>query len=128
MIEMLGTKEVIAERHFRLARGLSEKGERFPFPGVNHESYSALKETEAQFPEYTAPVDELIGRFEAQGMKVVLAQRDPTSGNIYVLPSQSDDIEMDGLFPRHLEAAGIIDDRIKELIMLDKVLFVVRKK
>ena len=54
-------------------------------------------------------------------MKVVLS-KDPKSGNVFVLPLNSEDVEMDNLFPRHLMMAEGMDERLKRLILLNKEL------
>ncbi len=38
-------KESERAEYFELARQLSEKQEKFPFPGINPESYARLKKT-----------------------------------------------------------------------------------
>lgn len=114
-------KEQKKQEYLALAQELSEAGERFSFPGMNPESYSELKSVAEEFPEYSAQTDELIGRFQTQGMKVVFS-KDPKSGNIFVLPLNSEDVEMDNLFPRHLTIAEGMDERLKKLILLNKEL------
>jgi hypothetical protein len=78
--------------------------ERLPFPGINPESYASLKAVDEKFPGYTTPIDELIKRFESEGMKVVLGN-DKESGNVFILPAGSNDIEKDSVFPRHLNVS-----------------------
>ena len=79
-----------------LAKELGESHEVFPFPGVNSEAYLGMKDDEEKFPGYTTPIDELVKRFENEGMKVVLGKH-PDSGNVFILPSQSNDIENDSI-------------------------------
>ena len=105
-------KEIIA-----LVLGLSESQESFSFPGINPEAYVKLKSEEEEFPGYATPVDELIERFKNEGMKVVLG-KDPDSGNVFILPSLSNDIENDGIFPKHLKINEIMDERLKKLILM----------
>ncbi|OGJ14690.1 hypothetical protein A2554_01615 [Candidatus Nomurabacteria bacterium RIFOXYD2_FULL_35_12] len=114
-------KEQKKQEYIALARELSEARERFSFSGVNPESYSELKAVTEEFPEYSAPIDELVERLKVQGMKVVL-RKDPKSGNVFVLPLNSEDVEMDNLFPRHLMMAEGMDERLKRLILLNKEL------
>ncbi len=102
-----------------LARELSESKESFPFPGIDPESYATLKSAEAELPGYATPIDALVERFESEGMKVALGEY-PKSGNVFILPSQSDDIENDSVFPRHLQIDEVIDERLKRLILLQK--------
>jgi hypothetical protein len=107
------------ERAIGLAKELFASQERFPFPGLEPESYAALKAIAEEFPEYSPPVDALLERFKNEGMKVVLG-KDPGSGNIYILPAQSDDIREDSIFPRHFLVSADMDERIKRLIEMSK--------
>jgi len=93
--------------------------ERFPFAGIDPESYAKLKTFDEQDPGYATPIDPLIARFRAEGMKVVLSP-DAASGNIYILPAGSDDIENDSLIPRHLLESGIMDGHLKVLVRISK--------
>jgi hypothetical protein len=105
------------EKLVALAKELSQSGEQFPFSGIGPEAYSKMKATDEEYPGYTTPIDELIERFENEGMKVVLGT-DPESGNVFILPSQSDDIAMDSISPKQLTLNEEMDSRIKELILL----------
>ncbi len=67
----------------------------------------------------TTPIDELLKRFEGRGMKVVLG-KNPDSGNIFVLPLDSDDIEMDGILIQKLEPSVVDDDQLRVLIILSQ--------
>jgi hypothetical protein len=115
------TKERQKQEYLALAQELSEAHERFPFPGINPESYSKLKAVAEEFPEYSAQTDELMSRFQTQGMKVVFGD-DPKSGTVFVLPLNSEDLAMDNLFPRHLTTTEDMDERLKKLIVLNKEL------
>lgn len=101
-----------------LAKELDESHESFLFPGIDPESYATLKSSEEEFPGYTTPIDTLVERFENEGMKVALGEY-PDSGNVFILPSGSDDIENDSVFPRHLQVDEAMDERIKRLILLN---------
>ncbi|MBI5913337.1 hypothetical protein HY839_02755 [Candidatus Azambacteria bacterium] len=101
-----------------LARELSESQESFPFPGIESGSYEKLKAADEEFPGFVTPIDELIVRFESEGMKVALGEY-PDSGNVFILPSQSNDIEMDSILPRHLRPEAT-DEKLNELILLSK--------
>jgi hypothetical protein len=107
------------ERIISLAKELFESNETFPFFGIDLESYLKMKAGEAEDPGYTTPIDENIERFKIEGMKVVQG-KNPQSGNVYVLPAGSTDIEMDGIFPRQLKVSEGMDPRLKELILLGR--------
>lgn len=102
-----------------LAHELSEGKENFPFPGIDAAAYERMKADEIEFPGFATPVDELIERFKSEGMKVVLGEH-PDSGNIFILPAQSNDIENDSIFPKHLQISDSMDERIKRLILLKR--------
>lgn len=112
------SKEKIKEEYVLLAQELSEVNEGFPFPGITLQSYANIKEELEYAPEYGTPIDELLDKFRTEGMKVVLSSGDPKSGNIYVLPLNSNDIEMDNLFPRSLLKLSNMDERVNRLISL----------
>jgi hypothetical protein len=100
-----------------LARELSESNENFSFPGIHPESYAKIKAELEEYPGCSTPIDELLERFRNEGMKVVLGA-DPESGNVFILPGGSDDIENDSLLLKSLQVDEIIDERLKELILL----------
>jgi len=102
-----------------LAKELGEIRERIPFPGIDPEHYVKLKAFEEEFPGYTTPIDELIGRLEEKGMKIVFG-KDPESGNVHILPFDSDDIENDSILPQLLRTDGIMSGQLKELVFLCK--------
>ena len=107
------------EKIIALAVELNERREIFPFSGIDQESYSKIKADEEEMPGYATPIDELIERFKNEGMKVVLG-KNPQSGNVFVLPGGSDDIENDNLFPKHLNINDGMSDTLRELISLSK--------
>ena len=107
------------EKIIALAVELNERHEVFPFSGIDQESYSKIKADEEEMPGYATPIDELIERFKNEGMKVVLG-KNPQSGNVFVLPGGSDDIENDNLFPKHLNINDGMSDTLRELISLSK--------
>jgi len=115
-------REKKKQEYIALARELSEAREGFPFPGINPGSYSELKAVAEEFPEYSSQTDELVDRFMMQGMKVVLRIDPKEVGHVYVLPLNSENAEMDNLFPRHLLIAAGMDERLKRLIVLNKEL------
>ncbi|MDD2657226.1 MAG: hypothetical protein PHD04_01015 [Candidatus Pacebacteria bacterium] len=105
------------EKIIALAVELFQSGEIFPFAGVDAESYSRMKAAEEEDPGYTTPVDEIIERFKNEGMKVVLG-KNPQSGNVFVLPAQSSNIEMDSISPGQLQLSEEMNEKLRELILL----------
>jgi hypothetical protein len=110
-------KERKKQETFVLAIELGENQEIFPFPGIDPEAYVTMKNAEKEFPGYTTPIDELITRFKNEGIKVVLG-KDPDSGNVFILPGQSNDIENDGIFPKYFQISEIMDEKLKKLILM----------
>jgi|SRR3989338_803780 len=102
-----------------LARELWESGERFPFPGIDPEIYARIKADEEEYPSYTTPIDTLIERFKNEGMKVMLGKH-PESGNVFILPAQSDDIENDIISPRQLQTSESMPEKLRTLITRSK--------
>jgi len=107
------------EEKIALAIELNEKQEGFPFSGIDFDFYEKTKAEEKEFAGYTTPIDELVERFKEEGIKVVLG-KNPESGNIYILPLESDDIENDSIFPRQLQINEDMDEKLKELVLVDK--------
>lgn len=102
-----------------LARELEKIREEIPFPGIDPAQYAKLKDEEKEFSGYATPIDELVERLKAQGMKIVFGS-DSESGNVFVLPFDSDDIENDSILPQHLQSDGVINDSLKNLILFCK--------
>lgn len=98
-----------------LARELNEKREVFPFSGLDPVEYGKMKETDEEFPGFTTPIDELLERFKIEGIKVVLG-KNPESGNVFILPALSDDIEMDSIAPKQLQIVEDMSGTLRELI------------
>ena len=113
-VENTGKEQKIREI-IALARELSKSPEGFPLPGMGPETYARMKATEEEFPDYTAPIDELVERFAREGMKVVLGKF-PESGNVFILPSQSVDIRKDSISPEDLQINETMDAMLKKLI------------
>ncbi|MFZ2189044.1 MAG: hypothetical protein WAV73_05795 [Candidatus Moraniibacteriota bacterium] len=112
-------KEQMRKRMIELGRELERQREFYFFPGIDPEGYAKIKATEEEYPGFTTPVDELIKRFKQDGMKIVLGDH-PESGNVYALPSFSDDIENDSVPLRHLQIKSGVDGRVEELIIISK--------
>lgn len=105
------------EKIIALAAELFESGEVFPFTDIDPESYTVLKAAEEEDPGYTTPIDELIERFKNEGMKVMLG-KNPQSGNVYIVPAHSTDIEMDSISPKRLQIGEGMSEKLVELIKL----------
>ena len=103
-----------------LANELWQSGETFPFTGIDEVSYTKMKVDEEEYPGFTTPIDEIITRLQNEGMKVVLG-KNPASGNVYILPAGSNDIESDSIMPRQLQVSEEMDERFKALILAMKL-------
>jgi hypothetical protein len=99
-----------------LNRELGESHEKFSWPGLQPDSYEKIKADEEQYLGYTTPIDELIERCKAEGIKVLLGKY-PESGSVFIMPAGSDDIEQDSLSPKYLVANRVMDGRLKKLIV-----------
>ena len=112
------TENTLRQEKISLAHELAESRESFPFPGINPDSYEGMKAAEEEFPGYSIPIDELMKRFQDEGIKVVLG-KNPDSGNVFILPQGSDDIENDSIFPRQLLTTEDMDERLSNLSLKD---------
>jgi len=103
-----------------LAREVNEQQEKILFPGINSENYSRMKADEEEFPGLATPIDDLIVRFKNEGMKVVLekSRNNANTGNVFVLPVGSDNIEDDGILIEKLQIEESLSEKIRELILL----------
>ena len=99
------------------ARELSENREAFAFPGIDDAAYARIKAGEDEYPGFTTPIDELIARCRAEGMKVVLSPADPESGNTFILPCGSNDTQQDMIMPEQLDVANVTDPTLRNLIL-----------
>ena len=102
-----------------LAIELSQRPERFLFPGIDDDAYAKIKAGEEEDPGYATPIDILLERFVQHGMKIVLG-KNPQSGNVFILPGDSNNIEEDSLFPRQLKPHNVVDQKLKKLIVANK--------
>jgi len=98
-----------------LVEKINESGETLSFPGIREDVYLKMKETELD--GYVTPIDEVIERCKREGIKIVTGNH-PESGNIYVLPASSDDIEMDSITPHQLNIGNVENKHLVDLIQL----------
>jgi len=89
------------------------------------ETYEKLKvdivaDSDRSLYDISSPtIDELIERFKNEGMKVTWGDN-PKACNIFIMPANSNDIQNDSLFPKHLQLNGEVGEKLKELILLQK--------
>jgi hypothetical protein len=104
-----------------LVERINESGETLPFPGIQQDYYHSIQEDQKEYEPgsfgYTTPIDQILERCKQEGIKIVLGPH-PESGNVFVLPAESDDIDMDSLLPYHLDATGVDNDDLRALIEL----------
>ncbi len=101
----------------RLVEKISESKEGILWPGIYPEVYARMKSDENEFPGYTTPIDEIIERCEKEGIKIVIGKH-PGSGNVFVLPESSTNIEMDSIAPHQLVIEAVKNKDLEELIRL----------
>ena len=105
------------KRLLELVEKINESDESLSFSGIHQEAYLKMKQTDDEFPGYTTPTDEIIERCKKEGIKVVLGKH-PESGNVFILPADSNDIEMDSIAPHQLEIDNVKNKNLEELIQL----------
>ncbi len=110
-----GTRARGREKIARLGAEMMEKNERLSFPGLVPESYAKLKESDERYPGYVTPIDELLKRFQNEGMKVVIS--DTESGNVHILPFESNDSRNDSILVKDLVRDHLNPD-LRKLIAL----------
>ncbi len=87
----------------------------FAFPGINGADYQKLKADSEEFPDVVTHIDDLVKRFENEGMKVVSEK-----GHTFVLPYLSSDIDRDSIYPWYLKLQDSMDPDLKALIEAGK--------
>jgi hypothetical protein len=102
-----------------LAKELSERHEGFAFHGLEDESYSSLKATDEEYPGLVTPIDILIQRLKAHGFKVAFGDH-VNSGQVFILPLDSNNTEDDSVLARHLKITDDMDPGLKTLILRSK--------
>ena len=112
-------RRMTKEAYYAFGRALSLERKGFKFRGLEKAAYAKLKEDDEQCPGFVTPIDELIAKFEAQGMKVVLSGH-AKSCNVFILPVGSNNVEMDSVLPKSLRLSEDMDPRLKKLIEWDK--------
>jgi len=112
--------ELTKEEIVSLVQEFFEDKEILPFPGIEPEAYQAQKAGDEQYPGYTTPIDEILERFANEGMKITLGDF-PKSANVFALPAQSKDIQMDSIPLRHLLIPDAMPENLKKLILSKKI-------
>ena len=93
-----------------------ESNESLPFPGLNLESYNTLKSEEEEYPGFATPIDEIIRKFQEQGVKIEPGNS-PDGANMFLLPKNSNDLD-DSLRFKHLDIDAIENEQFKKLVLL----------
>ncbi len=107
--------EVTPQQYLVIAERLSGYNESLPFQGLEEAGYQKLKAESDEFPEYVIPIDDLIQRFEAEGIKIVVEK-----GRVYVVPFNSTVTNDNCIFPRFLKVTDGMDNNLKTLIKAGK--------
>ena len=115
------------QRYAAMAEELSRNLEGFPFPGISEETLERLRAVDHEHPGLVTPVDTIIERMKKEGVRVVFGE-DPKSGNVFVLPLLSENVENDSLFPRHLEIMPGMDETLRNLILANKASYASKPK
>lgn len=105
-----------------LAEKLSQNPEPFLFSGIDPDEYERLKEDDQTVSGYYIPIDQRIERFQKEGVRVVVGQREGNN-EIVVVPAltSTEEIKRYALFPRQLQSTPGMDEQFAELIQLNKL-------
>ena len=126
------------ERIAALSAELIESNEVFLFPGIDPEAYRKLKvdiegDKEMSLYDISSPtLDELIERFQKEGMKITLGDT-PKAGNVFIVPAGQSNyyqpsrppgvsnmvMQNYSLSPKHLQTSEV-KEKLEELILLKK--------
>lgn len=131
VIELYGKKEDLIRECLDLYNTVTtemhESGESLPFPGIRPELVENMRKEEEEFPGYVTPVDELIERFTAEGMRLELGWDDPNGVNIVAVPYESiintkNDSNKDSILISKLLSDNVPDEKLRKLILLKNFL------
>lgn len=112
-------KEMTLEEYVQLAKELSQDPEGFPFDGIEEKAHAELQAADEECPGFSTPINELIPRCTASGIKVALGTN-PGSGNVFILPKDSIDIGNDSIAPRNFKISNTMNPKLKKLILFAK--------
>lgn len=110
---------ITKEEFIQLAKELSERQEGFAFHGLEEEAYAKLKATDEEYPGLVTPIDTLVQRLKAHGLKVAFGDH-VNSGQVLILPLDSNNSEDDSVLARHLKVTDDMDPGLKKLILRSK--------
>jgi hypothetical protein len=112
-------REQRANRMTTLAKELSELQERLPFSGIEPENYLRLKANDATSEGHCTPIDDLIQRFEKEGIRVAFGKY-REDANVFIEPFENDGDVSDCISPKHLRIDASMDSRLIELILVSR--------
>ena len=93
----------------------------YPFISIKQEAFDKIHAEDEEFPGFTTPIKVLRERMIKEGMKISLGAH-PKSGNIFVLPGNSDDIENDSIPLKHIELNATLIEKVEEIRSLVKAI------
>jgi len=108
-----------------LARELSWM-EMIKFPGINDESFLKLEDEAAKLQaegydlSRITPIKKLVDKLEHAGMRIFV-----TECVVLIVPAgcEEEEIEGNSVFPRHLRIVDGMDEKLKELIKIDRAIY-----
>jgi len=106
----LSREEVVA-----LGNEVCERGEIFPFPGVESVAEAKMKATDEAYPGFTTPTDKILERLAKEGMKLVPQANG--NGQFFILPAESNNIEDDSIPPEYLVVNDAMNEDRKRFIL-----------
>lgn len=114
-------KQIRNARIRELVEAIHESGESIPFPGIPADTLKQLQDDDEELlamrPGSTTPIEQILERCTRVGMKLDLGPY-PDSGNVFVLPADSDNIDMDSIQLSSLDTTQITDPKLLELVQL----------
>jgi len=113
------SEKMTKAEYIRLAEKLSRKTEVLQFFGLDDSAYAEINNAEKEYSGWGTHIDELVGRFCDSGMKVSLGEN-PQTGNVFILPGDSDNIEEDSVSPRQLMVRSEMDSELIKLIFASR--------
>lgn len=112
------SKETPHQEKIRLYKELIESGGVFRFPGIDPEQYIKMKQgDEEDIYRIMTPTDTLIDRFSIHGVRFADIEF-PESGNVLIVPNDSNDLVKDSTLLKNLDLKGVEDLKVRRLMEL----------
>jgi|APSaa5957512535_1039671.scaffolds.fasta_scaffold168720_2 hypothetical protein len=103
----------------KMAIELNNNREVYAFSGISSEAFEGIKIARENYPDLFTPIEKLLDEFRLKGM-VIYPTKTKEKGNLFVVPTGSEDVVGDGIRLQDLDLAGITDDTLSKMIGISR--------